>query len=251
MAARQNRRSSTKLERPKTEQIVEPPAATRVQAPITEPDVRPRRSLLAPALIIGAIVAALGGGFLLGGARGQSGDVVAAVPPVEDAGLVLAVTVPDAGTVEAVAVEVPPPPVKTSAGSKPAMLSVESEQPGDVFVDGRKVGPAPQKLRVSPGSHSVQIANASLGRSRVSRVMARAGETASVRETFETGRLNVSVTPWADVFLDGVAIGQTPLAGRAVAAGPHTLKLSSPSGEKSLQVDVPKGQSVTVKETLP
>ena len=91
----------------------------------------------------------------------------------------------------------------------------------------------------------------SFGRTPPTRLTARAGESTAYREAFVLGRLNVSVKPWADVYLDGAKIGQTPLAGRPAAAGPHQLRLVAPSGEKTLEVQVPKGATVTVNETIP
>jgi hypothetical protein len=38
----------------------------------------------------------------------------------------------------------------------------------------------------------------------------------------------VVVTPWADVSIDSVLVGQTPLARIPVAAGPHSILLVHP-----------------------
>ncbi len=44
----------------------------------------------------------------------------------------------------------------------------------------------------------------------------------------EPAGLLVLVTPWADVEIDGEAVGQTPLPRLALAAGPHDVVLSHP-----------------------
>ena len=49
------------------------------------------------------------------------------------------------------------------------------------------------------------------------------------------GTLTVSTYPWAQIFVDGEALGRTPLKGHALAAGPHELKLVVPAaGGKQL-----------------
>jgi len=42
------------------------------------------------------------------------------------------------------------------------------------------------------------------------------------------GALLVLVRPWADVSVDGVPVGQTPLAAIPLAAGPHQVLLNHP-----------------------
>lgn len=42
------------------------------------------------------------------------------------------------------------------------------------------------------------------------------------------GTLLVLVTPWADVTVDRVPVGQTPLAGITLQAGPHVVILTHP-----------------------
>jgi len=42
------------------------------------------------------------------------------------------------------------------------------------------------------------------------------------------GALLVLVTPWADVTIDNVPVGQTPLARIALQAGPHVVILTHP-----------------------
>jgi hypothetical protein len=147
--------------------------------------------------------------------------------------------------------EAPPQPRPKPAPAA-ALLAVESGEPADVLLDGKRVGAAPVKLKVSPGAHTVQLSSASYGKAPLAHVTARSGESTAYREPFALGRLNVSVKPWADVYLDGAKIGQTPLAGRAAAVGRHQLRLVAPSGEKTLEIQVPKGEAaLNVNETIP
>lgn len=77
-------------------------------------------------------------------------------------------------------------------------------------------------------------------------------ETASAPEappdsrTPDTGHLLVLVEPWAEVAVDGVDRGQTPLPEMILPAGSHALVLSNPNfvGLIRDRVQVPAGQSV-------
>ena len=50
----------------------------------------------------------------------------------------------------------------------------------------------------------------------------------AVPVTVTPGFLLLLVSPWADVTIDGVSAGQTPLAKLPLAPGPHTVRLTHP-----------------------
>ena len=41
-----------------------------------------------------------------------------------------------------------------------------------------------------------------------------------------TGQLSVNSTPWAQVFVDGTLLGNTPRLGIALRAGPHSVRVA-------------------------
>jgi serine/threonine protein kinase len=59
-------------------------------------------------------------------------------------------------------------------------------------------------------------------------VPASAGAASPAPVTVTPGFLLLVVSPWADVTIDGVSAGQTPLAKLALAPGPHTVRLTHP-----------------------
>ncbi|HIA04798.1 MAG TPA: PEGA domain-containing protein [Myxococcales bacterium] len=46
------------------------------------------------------------------------------------------------------------------------------------------------------------------------------------------GRINVTATVMADVFIDGKKLGRTPMLGQPLAAGKHQMKLVPLAGDK-------------------
>jgi serine/threonine protein kinase len=177
----------------------------------------------------------------------------AAAPPVTSALVVPAPAPPP-----------PPPAVETPEAAatssrpsaprhrEPGWLSIDSNVAARAWLDGTALGALPvQHVRVSPGEHRLKLENPSLGLSRTTRVRVGPGETLEHHAPVTLGTLNVTVSPWADVYLDGFHLGQTPLAGRQVAAAPHQLRLVGPNGEKSLQIEVKQTETLVVREALP
>ena len=163
--------------------------------------------------------------------------VVVETPPVED-------------LTPATTREEPPHP----SHPRPSIgfLSVDSAEPARVFADGLLLGNTPVvRAKLSPGSHRVTLMSAVLGLAPPMRVVVKAGDVSVLHQAFERGKLNVHTEPWADVFVDGIPVGQTPLAGREVCAGEHQLRLKAAAGEKTISIQVPVGKTITVKETVP
>jgi serine/threonine-protein kinase len=62
------------------------------------------------------------------------------------------------------------------------------------------------------------------------------------REPARPGRLFVDARPWATIYLDGAKIGVTPIVGRSVPAGEHTIKAVAEDGTtKTMRVNVEPG----------
>jgi hypothetical protein len=69
-----------------------------------------------------------------------------------------------------------------------------------------------------------------------------AGKTTTFNVRLPTGRLYVNAIPWADVWIDGQRVGETPLANVSLPIGPHELLFRHPQfGDRR--------QTVTVKSS--
>ena len=66
-----------------------------------------------------------------------------------------------------------------------------------------------------------------------------AGETASVPVQVPSAAVNVNATPWADVWIDGEHLGETPIANRMLPIGAHDVELRHPElGTKRMSLVV-------------
>jgi hypothetical protein len=110
-----------------------------------------------------------------------------------------------------------------------------------IFENGRLLGTsADGPLRLSAGTHTLQLVNDSLGYRVEQPVTARAGEMARLRPSIPDGVLHVNAQPWANVWVDGEPVGETPLANVNVSIGHHEIRFRHPSfGEQVRQVVVP------------
>jgi hypothetical protein len=75
-------------------------------------------------------------------------------------------------------------------------------------------------------------------RTTVSVQIAR-GKTAATTITLPTGLLSINALPWAEVSLDGQAVGTTPLANLSVQIGRHEIVWRHPTlGERRQTVSI-------------
>jgi len=134
------------------------------------------------------------------------------------------------------------PSAATAAGG---WLTVQTPIDMEILQDGRILGSTRMERVMLPvGSHRIQFANAGLEVSVDRTVQIAAGKTVNLTIALPTGRLSVNAVPWADVSLDGVAVGTTPLGELTVPIGQHELTFRHPQlGERR--------QSVTVKAQTP
>jgi PEGA domain len=95
------------------------------------------------------------------------------------------------------------------------------------------------QIMLSPGRHEVQLTNRALGYRESQIVEVRPGEVTAVSMTVPKTPVTVTATPSAEVWLDGVKIGETPLADFPVGLGTREFVLKSPGlGERRLMTTV-------------
>jgi serine/threonine-protein kinase len=191
----------------------------------------------------------------IAGMGAPAGDpaAAAATPPDDEPAPVIEAPVPAApGEPEperppdAAPAERPAPPEPTG------QLTVAVEPWAEVFVDGRAVGTTPlgAPLALSAGAHSVMLRNPEFPE-HVARVVVPAGgsERLAVSLWSLVARISVEVSPWAEVSVDGRAVGTTPLRRPLVLSpGTHTLRLVHPTlGEREERITVDAGESRTVR----
>jgi hypothetical protein len=107
-------------------------------------------------------------------------------------------------------------------------IAVYSPIPLDIAENGRAIGSSEQgRLMLSPGRHQLTLSNTELGYSSVKTVDIEPGEEHPV-SVQPTGELSANAVPWAEVWMDGKKIGETPTAHLIVPLGTHEVVFKNP-----------------------
>ncbi|HEX7794627.1 MAG TPA: PEGA domain-containing protein [Vicinamibacterales bacterium] len=103
----------------------------------------------------------------------------------------------------------------------------------------------------SAGVHQLDFINTSIGfRSRQS-VTIKAGEIVPLKIQPPDGRVSINAQPWAQVWIDGNLVGETPLANLTVSAGEHEIVFRHPQlGEHRETTIVKSGVQTRISTTL-
>jgi hypothetical protein len=103
----------------------------------------------------------------------------------------------------------------------------------------------------SAGVHQLDFINTSIGfRSRQS-VTIKAGEIIPLKVLPPDGRVSINAQPWAQVWIDGNLVGETPLANLTVSAGEHEIVFRHPQlGERRETTIVKSGVQTRISTTL-
>ena len=109
----------------------------------------------------------------------------------------------------------------------------------EVSESGRVLGTTEEpRLMLSPGKHTLTLTNRELGYNSTHAVDVEPGEVRSI-SIDPRGAINVNATPWAEVWVDGRKLGDTPLANAQLPLGTREVRLRHPQlGERRIPVTV-------------
>jgi hypothetical protein len=145
-------------------------------------------------------------------------------------------------------------PVSMAApGPVSGWIAVKAPVEMDIREGGRLLGTSDsEKIMLAAGRHELQIVNETLGYSAKRVVQIPAGRILSVPIEMPQGVINLNATPWAEVWIDGKRIGETPIGNFPIAIGPHEVLFRNPQlGEKrqavSVTLNAPVRLSVNMK----
>jgi type IV secretory pathway protease TraF len=113
-------------------------------------------------------------------------------------------------------------------------ISLNTPFPVQVQEAGRVVGTSEiERIMLPQGSHELDFVAAQFGFRQTAEVRISAGRGAPVSLTIPRVAMNINALPWAEVFIDGTRIGDTPLANVMETIGEHEIVFRHPQlGEK-------------------
>jgi hypothetical protein len=137
------------------------------------------------------------------------------------------------------------PLVAREAAPQSGWISVTSPVDVQLFEGGRLLGSSQtDRIMVQSGSHQLDLVNDALGYRASRSVQVAPGKVANVAVKLPMGSVAINAIPWAEVFIDGNRVGETPIGNQPAAIGNHEIVFRNPElGEKT--------QTVTVTLTAP
>ncbi len=128
-------------------------------------------------------------------------------------------------------------PLTRADASAPGWLAITSDEEVLVYNEGELLGTSRSpRIMLPAGRHELDLVNEDLGLRAPHEVLVPVGGTATLALTLPSARIDVNATPWAEVLVDGVRIGETPLAAVAVTIGRHVLTFRHPElGERRVE----------------
>lgn len=121
-----------------------------------------------------------------------------------------------------------------TTGSVVGWLDVTSTLPLRILEEGRLLGTTDvDRVMLPIGAHTLRFVNDETGFDVSQSVTVTAGRPTAVPIAIPTGTIAINARPWAEVFIDGERIGETPLGNLARPIGRHEVVLRHPElGER-------------------
>jgi hypothetical protein len=168
--------------------------------------------------------------------RIEAGSTASLMVPLAVAGAPAAEPVAAAPAPVAAAPVAAPAPAAAPRGwvSVPAPVELQ------VYENGQLLGSsANERLSLSPGSHELTLMSREIGYTNTVTVTVAPGAVTTVPMSWPTGSLAVNASPWAEVWIDGERVGETPLGKVTLPVGPHELVFRHPElGERRMRAVV-------------
>jgi hypothetical protein len=125
-----------------------------------------------------------------------------------------------------------PPPADSGSA-----LAVHAPIELRIFEGDRLIGTSQMpRVPLPAGTHRLRLENDAVG-FRQDRTVTVAGNTTNVEVEVPRQRVAINALPWAEVWVDGARMGETPIGTLALPLGPHDIVLRHPQlGEKTVRV---------------
>ena len=116
------------------------------------------------------------------------------------------------------------PPTAPTTGT----VLVQAPFDMEIFENGSRLGVTGKRLTLAPGPHLLEIVSETLAFRTEARVEVVAGKNSRVPVVLPKGTVHLNAAPWAEVWVDGAKVGETPIGNLALPIGPHEIVFKHP-----------------------
>lgn len=138
----------------------------------------------------------------------------------------------------------PPNPGAVAAG----WISITAPVALQLKEGGKLIGSSESdRLMLTAGDHDIEFSNEAVGFSVRRSVRVTAGKTTATKIDLPNGSLNINAQPWAEVFVDGERVGETPIGNLSRRVGTHEVIFRHPDlGERKETVTIAVGKPARI-----
>jgi PEGA domain len=128
----------------------------------------------------------------------------------------------------------------------PGWLSVQSETRLELREHGKLIGTTEtEQLMLPAGAHDIELVNDAIGYRSSRQIQVVPGKTTTVAVELPFGSISINAQPWAEVWIAGERIGETPIANISRRVGTYEVVFRHPQlGERRENVVVTLRQPV-------
>ena len=133
--------------------------------------------------------------------------------------------------------------ISNNSSALSGWLTAPSAVALQIYENGRLIGTTDtERIMLPVGTHNLEFAASALEFRTRREVAITPGETTAVSIPLPRAPINVNALPWAEVWIDGVRAGETPIGNLMQTIGPHEIEFRHPQlGQKQVMVNVALG----------
>jgi hypothetical protein len=119
-------------------------------------------------------------------------------------------------------------------------IAVNAPVDVQLFENQRLLGSSQtDRIMVPVGRHDIEVVNEALGYRASKTVNVNPGQTANIKIDLPKAPMALNAVPWAEAFVDGERVGETPIGSVQVSIGPHEVVFRHPElGERRVVTTV-------------
>ena len=118
----------------------------------------------------------------------------------------------------------------------PGSIAIQSPVSVQVFEDRRLIGTSDMdRIMLPVGDHELELVADTIGFRSTRTVRIAPGQTAALAVDLPRAPVSINAVPWAEVFIDGTRVGETPLGNLPQTLGSHEILFRHPQlGERRM-----------------
>lgn len=136
----------------------------------------------------------------------------------------------------------------TSTSGTSGWIAIVSKAELDIFENGVLVGSTRSPQVMMPtGLHTLRLVNETLGFERTQQIRVEPDKVARISLPLPESTIHLNAQPWAEVWIDGKSVGETPIGNLPLGIGTHQIVFRHPElGEKTVSTLVKVGAPTRV-----